>query len=169
MQSDREKRAEGRSNVFLTAVLETDTASFPVRVRNISASGALVDGPVLPPVGAKVRLLRGSLTAAGVVAWQQADHAGLNFDASIDIGKWVQRTDHSGQQRVDGIVAAIRRAEPTSSQDQEPEELPLAALSIALSELCERLASNDKFPLELGEELIKLDAIAQSLRDLSAR
>ena len=169
MRSGADNRTEGRSNVFLTAVLETETASLPVRIRNISPGGALIEGEKLPAIGSKVRLMRGGLTATGFLSWEGNGHAGLNFDARVDVQTWVQRVGHAGQQHVDGIVEAIRRAEPVQNLGHKPKTNSLVALSVALDELCNRFASSDEFPLEFGEDLLKLDALAQSLRELARR
>ena len=60
-----ESRTDRRSNVFLTATLVMASGSVAVRVRNISARGALIDGAALPPEGTAIELRRGSLAAAG--------------------------------------------------------------------------------------------------------
>ena len=160
-------RAEGRANVFLGAVLDSGTGSVPVRVRNISPNGALIEGPILPTPGAKVRLVRGTLRASGTLAWEAQNHGGVSFAEPIDVQAWVQRIGHPGQQRVDSLVAAIRRGEPVRGTEEEPQADPLAGISRALDELCERLASSKLFPPELGEDLLKLDVLAQSLRSLA--
>jgi hypothetical protein len=160
-----DNRAEGRSNVFLTAVMDVGGNSTPVRIRNISGRGALVDGPALPPVGSEVRLVRGSLSAAGQLAWHGAGQAGINFERDIDVGRWVQRTAHGGQQRVDGMVAAVRSGSPAAAylpDDGSGQSLP--AISAELDRICERLASTSAMSVEFGEELLKLDAVAQLLR-----
>lgn len=162
-----ENRVEGRSNVFLTAVLHAAGKTSPVRIRNISVRGALVDAPGLPPVGEQVRLVRGSLSAAGELAWAGNGQAGVNFDREIEVAAWVQRVGHSGQQRVDGMIAAVRagvRATPEKARDGS-----LAAMSADLDAICERMARTEGMSLELGEELVKLDALAQALRRLAAR
>lgn len=162
-----ENRSEGRSNVFLAAMLEGAGSSSAVRIRNISARGALVDGRALPPVGTAVRLSRGRFTAAGQLAWAGEGQAGLNFDREIHVASWVQRVGDSGQQRVDGVIAALRAgAVPPRSQDGEG-DLSLAEISAALDQLCERLAQTQRMSVEFGEELIKLDCLAQSLRRLA--
>ena len=164
----RGHRAEGRANVFLGAVLDSGTGPVPVRVRNISPSGALIEGAILPAPGAKIRLVRGTLQATGTLAWEAQGHAGVSFEEPIDVQAWVQGTGHPGQQRVDSFIAAMRRGDPVRHRSDEPAD-PLAGLSRTLDELCERLVSSKDFPPELGEELLKLDAIAQSLRDLACR
>lgn len=169
MQTDNDKRSEGRSNVFLDAALDSGSQSVAVRIRNLSRKGALVEGAAFPSIGARVRLLRGSLAAEGMLAWQGSRQAGINFDGQIDVDAWIRRTDHSGQQRIDGIVAALRRREPVDERDHASDSSSLEALSTALDEICGRFASSDQFPVELGEELMKLDIVAQSLRDLVRR
>jgi PilZ domain-containing protein len=164
-----DNRSEGRSNVFLTAALETGAGSTAVRIRNLSSVGALVDGGAFPPVGAKVRLLRGPLKANGEIVWQEKINCGIRFDEPINVIDWVQRPGHSGQQRVDGIVAAIRNSNPVPRELQQAHEADesLAAISQALDGICERLARTPSMSIELGEELLRLDAIGQSLRKIA--
>lgn len=168
MASDQ--RCEGRSNVFLTATLSGGVRPAAVRIRNISAKGALVEGADLPAVGSRIRLVRGSLSVAGHLAWEGASHAGLTFDSEIVVTDWVRRLGHSGQQRVDQIFAALRTARNAPGDlDSEQEAASLVAISAALTAICERLASHPAIGVELGEELIKLDTIAEVLRKLAAR
>ena len=169
MESQADNRAEGRSNVFLTAALETGTGSTPVRIRNLSSVGALVDGAAFPPAGAKVRLFRGPLKADGEIVWQEKINCGIRFDHAINVIDWVQRPGHSAQQRVDGIVAAIRNSDPVPRELQQRREADesLAAISQALDQICERLARTPDMSIELGEELLRLDAICQSLRKIA--
>lgn len=169
MGSESDNRTEGRSNVFLTAALETGAGSTPVRIRNLSSVGALVDGAVFPPAGAKVRLFRGPLKADGEIVWQEKTNCGIRFDQAINVVDWVQRPGHSGQQRVDGIVAAIRNSDTVPRELQQGREADesLAAISQALDQICERLARTPNMSIELGEELLRLDAISQSLRKIA--
>jgi len=169
-QSERteENRLEGRSNVFLSAALDSGAKSTPVRIRNISSRGALVDGSPLPQVGTRVRLFRGSLSAAGELAWAGEGQCGVNFDREIDVARWVQRIGHAEQQRVNGVIAALRNSSPVPNELQHEmrgESLPV--ISAALDQVCERLAKVPGAAVELGEELLKLDTIAQSLRRLA--
>lgn len=129
----------------------------------------MVDGAKLPALGTKVRLSRGSLSASGEVAWRQNDMAGLNFAQQIDVDVWVQRVGHGGQQRVDRLIATLREADAAPEQiEPAVQRSSLTAASAELDEICERLASA-KMSVELGEELLRLDALAQSLRRLAKR
>ena len=159
---------EGRANVFLTATLDERGKATAVRIRNISRRGALVDAPLLPPVGTRVRLMRGRLTAAGQLAWAGAGQAGLNFDCEIDVASWVQRAGNVEQQRVDGVLAALRSGRPPPAQLQESQRAAsLEAISAALDQVCDRLAQTQRIPAEFGEQLVELDALAQALRELA--
>jgi hypothetical protein len=173
-----ESRTDRRSNVFLTATLVMAGGSVAVRVRNISARGALVDGPGLPAEGATVDLCRGSLIAHGDIAWQADDQCGVRFDADIDVESWTRRVGHTGQQAVDDMVALVRRPAatgaaspvPPASLMQAARQDSLALISADLAEACERFAARPDFVNNCAEELLELDAIAQRLRNvLSAR
>ena len=169
MPGGANNRSEGRSNVFLAATLDSSAGSTSVRIRNLSARGALLDGKTLPPIGTRVRLTRGKLSAVGEVTWAGIGQGGLNFEGTIDVASWVERVGHGGQQRVDGVVAALRgsgRVPPELQGGRSDESLPV--LSAALDQVCERLASAPGMTVEFGEDLLKLDTIAQSLRRLAS-
>lgn len=166
-------RSESRSNVFLTAALEAGGQRVAVRLRNISPSGALVDGAQIPPIGTPVRLLRGRLGVDGLVAWRDEHLAGLTFTSSVNVSTWVERVGHAGQQRVDRLVDAIRNNETPVDRAREPGPGPgagpLKELSEALDRACERLAGHPLAVRELGDDLLRLDVIAQQLRQMSGR
>src|SRR5690348_9262024 len=163
-----ENRSRGRSNVFLTATLDCGGRTMPVRIRNLSPRGALVDGRALPPAGTRIRLLRGRLSALGEIAWETQVQGGLKFDSDVDVASWVQRLGNIGQERVDGVIAALRSGEaPPKGKDQPAAGESLPVISAALDQICERLATHPVMSIELGEDLMKLDAIAQSLRRIA--
>ena len=160
-------RLENRSNVFLSAALVTPTSSSPVRIRNLSPRGALLDGTALPLASVEVQLVRGMLRASGRVAWQDANLAGITFDEEIDVSAWVRRTEHSGQQRVDHLVAAVKRKEALPIGGKATPPPTLNSISVELDQISIRLASMAGMTTEVGEELIKLDILAQRLRQLA--
>jgi hypothetical protein len=165
---DANNRSEGRSNVFLTATLDSGKESIPVRIRNLSSNGALIDGSALPPAGAKVRLKRGRLSASGELAWEVAGHAGVTFESEIDVDEWVRRVGHAGQQRVDRVLAALQRFELVPDERQAaPGTETLESVSAALDQVCRRLAAMPDMSAELGETIVRLDAIAETLRCLA--
>ena len=164
LQPQPDNRSQTRSNVFLAASLVAGAVPLPVRVRNLSAHGALLDGGSLPPAGARVRLLRGELSADGLVAWTAHGHAGVRFAREIDVGAWVKRLGHPGQQRVDEAIAALRREQPVPDPEPSPS---LNAISAELDSICERLAGSPAMTVEFAEELVKLDALARALQQRS--
>jgi hypothetical protein len=169
LQPDANNRTKPRSNVFLSAVIFVGAVPLPVRVRNLSSQGALLDGGSLPSPGARVRLVRGDLSAEGEVAWQTGGQAGLRFAGEINVNEWVKRVGHPGQQRVDTVIAALRDDVATPANADVVEPPSLARVSQELNEICERLASSPGMTVELGEELVKLDSLAHALRQLASR
>jgi hypothetical protein len=164
VQPDTEHRSDIRSNVFLTAVLLGGEEPQPVRVRNLSPGGAFLDGDEIPPVGANVRLVRGSLAVAGNVAWQAEGHAGLRFANEIDVGAWVKRVGHPGQRRVDNTISALRHQQrPTATSDAPS----LVRVSAELDGICERISASPAMSIEVGEELVRLDALARALQQIA--
>lgn len=76
-------RRARRSNVLLAASIEIDGHKTAVKLRNLSAYGALVVGESLPKEGAAVRFVRKELSVAGTVAWVRDGHAGIAFDEEL--------------------------------------------------------------------------------------
>jgi hypothetical protein len=167
--TELDKRSEGRANVFLSAALADGAAVTAVRIRNISPHGALVEAPTLPAVGTKVRLLRGQLSASGELARAGAGQAGITFSGSVNVAKWIKRLDDSAQQRVDGMIAALRSTGSVPAELLETSEQSIGAISMAIDQICERLSSIPNMSLELSEELVRLDTLAQALRRLAGR
>jgi hypothetical protein len=171
-ESDPHQRASERSNVFLGATLYTEARSFPVRIRNLSAGGALLDGVDLPREGSFISLRRGHLAADGQVAWQTDDLRGVHFNSAIDVKEWVKPRVHAGQQRVDMTVAAVRKAKrqalPGRLTGPSPHFDTMGSIIAALEQICERLAGSPKLTDDLAEELVRLDSIIHSLRHLSS-
>src|SRR4051812_26580730 len=85
---ESEARSVPRSSIYLAAAMYCDGTSVPVKIRNISNTGALVESAVAPPVDTIVQLVRGGLIVRGVVAWSAAGRCGLNFSGCIDVQQW---------------------------------------------------------------------------------
>jgi len=101
-------RGTPRSSIYVAAALFCEGAPASVKIRNISATGALVEGTGIPEAGARVQLVRGGLVADGVVAWASARRCGLKFAGCVDISKWRSATRNGEQQRVDEIVRLVK-------------------------------------------------------------
>lgn len=77
-------RRNARHRVLLSATLLTTTDEFRVRLRDLSATGAKVEGARLPPPGTDVVLKRGALELFGSVAWREEDHSGIQFEDPVE-------------------------------------------------------------------------------------
>lgn len=78
-----EKRAKDRATVTLPGNLDTTIARRKVTLVDVSAIGAQVSGPQLPPIGSFVLLRVGSATAFATVIWQRDEECGLQFDSPL--------------------------------------------------------------------------------------
>ena len=72
-----------RSNVLLAATIEAFGNAIPVKLRNLSTEGALIEGKNLPLEGAKVVFKRNELSVDSHVVWVLDDHAGVAFTRAI--------------------------------------------------------------------------------------
>lgn len=77
--SNTQNRKTRRSNVLMAASLELSGTSMAVKLRNLSAEGALVEGDKLPVEGASILFRKGELSVPGRVAWAGTRHAGISF------------------------------------------------------------------------------------------
>lgn len=82
--SPTQNRKTRRSNVLMAASLELSGTSLPVKLRNLSADGALVQGDKLPVEGASILFRKGDLTMPGQVAWVKGKQAGINFSQPLN-------------------------------------------------------------------------------------
>lgn len=79
-----QNRKSRRSNVLMTASLELSGTSLPVKLRNLSADGALVEGDKLPVEGASILFRKGDLAVTGNVAWVNGRQAGVSFEQKLN-------------------------------------------------------------------------------------
>ena len=82
--SPTQNRKSRRSNVLMAASLELSGTSVSVKLRNLSAEGALVEGDKLPIEGASVLFRKGDLSMAGTVAWVKGRQAGVSFAQKLE-------------------------------------------------------------------------------------
>src|SRR5688500_6405850 len=76
-------RRSRRSNVLLAASIEASGASLPVKLRNLSTEGALIEGDDLPVEGSEVLFRRNELSVNSRVAWVHDEHAGVAYRGPI--------------------------------------------------------------------------------------
>ena len=120
-----EAREAVRTNTMLAAMLEFDGERHPVFVRNLSASGAMVDGRLLPLEGESVVLHRDDHRIPATVIWTASNRCGLSFAAHVKVDRLIKRPKPSEatpahQARVDEIQRALRenRAVPAFKETE---------------------------------------------------
>lgn len=120
-----QKRTTKRSRVLLVAHLEIEGQRQEVRIRDLSASGALVESADPPALGGQVRLHCGETSLEGRIAWTDGSWCGVEFSAPLTAGALV-----------DSIGSRLKVSAPrTYRHDQVPEEeeqLEVAARVIRL-------------------------------------
>ena len=167
-------RLEARSNIFVMAALYTNHGSTPVRIRNMSRTGALVEAAVLPTKGTRVRLARGSVSVTGEVMWVDQQKAGLQFDCPTSPNEWLPGGKRgAGQQMADelahqsrlGAASKIATAPTPARSSQLSEEL--MRLHDVLTRAGEDLASNDALTAGQLIGLQEIDVAAQRLANLA--
>lgn len=79
-----QNRRSRRSHVLMAASVEADGVLIPVKLRNLSSEGALVEGESLPAVASSVIFRKKELQVAGQVAWVTAGRAGIAFVDRLD-------------------------------------------------------------------------------------
>jgi hypothetical protein len=176
-----DKREQPRSSMFLACLLRTASGQVPVRVRNMSPSGALVEGPLATSIGSTVQLIRGSLQVRATVAWSSDQRCGLRFASEVVVAAWLKASGPAHQGRVDELVTQIRGgavapvAQPaclriTPPDLRSPTQLvgDLQLVHRLLERLEDELTSDSTTLARHGLDLQKLDIGMQMLRAIAA-
>lgn len=171
-----EHRLESRNNMFVTATIYAPEGSTPVRIRNMSRSGALVEAAGLPPTGTAIRLRRGSLEVIGNIMWVDAHKAGVRFTSSVRVADWLpQGKRGTGQQLIDEMVHQARLGTVARAAPSDRAELANVTFADELNQLRymleragEELASDSAVATQHVAALQFIDGVAQSLAKLAA-
>lgn len=174
---EEESRERPRTTLFLAAVLRFPSGQIPVRIRNMSQSGAMVEAPALPLPGTPIELERGRLRVRGTMAWSVAGRGGLALQAAINVREWMAPIGSPGQQTVDQVVRAVRRGDPPPSWPSAPPPPAARSSSLAgdlrlaiglLEQLGDALALDPATVEQFGRELQNLDLCQQLLEALAS-
>ena len=74
-----DQRRSPRYRVLLIARLVTTCSERIVKLRDLSATGAMIEGPRIPAAGTDILLQRGSLEVFGTIVWKKEMQAGIEF------------------------------------------------------------------------------------------
>lgn len=174
-QGELDGRAAERTNLFLAATLHSGGNACPVKVRDMSASGAQVEGAGLPDVGCVITLVRGRLSVRGHVSWSTQRRCGLHFSASVSVRDWMANPVNAEQQRVDHAIAMVKAgAVPLGSPADHDWAAAdglvadLNGISRLLEKLSDVLAGDAAIVTAHGIPLQNLDIALQTLATLAA-
>lgn len=171
---DSNARVAPRTNLFLAATLYSAAGTNPVKIRDLSTAGAKIESNVIPVVGTPIRLVRGSLSAVGLIAWRNEGRCGLRFDAAISVAGWMANPLNREQQRVDIAVKVIKAGavpietpapRPAGRADDMAQDLRRVAC--LLERLGDELASDMLVAANYGLKLQYLDIAVQTLGALA--
>jgi hypothetical protein len=145
---------------MLAASIKAEGLEAAVRIRNLSETGAMIEGAALPLPGTRLILRRLDVEIGARVIWHSAGRCGIQFEGAIAVEEWVGGTrapsapDLQGQARVDAIQAAIR-----SGTELPAERAPQGQIAHGPADLNARLANELAYVRRLldsiGEELIR--------------
>lgn len=169
---EAEVRVAARTNMFIAAMMLFDGRSTPVKVRNLSAAGALIETAVAPAAGVSFTLRRGSHAVRGSVAWTKENRCGLRFDSSVVVRDWMGPPANPGQVEVDAMFARARSGgglclAPGSLSRPEPRSPiqceKLTQVSALIEALGDELAADAETVSRHGAALQKIDQALQLL------
>lgn len=83
-ETDTGQRGAKRARVLLSAVLRTGLGDTPVRLRDMSSTGALIETGKALPVGTEVLFIRGATMVPARIAWAGPGKLGIQFAEPID-------------------------------------------------------------------------------------
>jgi hypothetical protein len=181
MPSPDNQRADPRKAMFVAADLFVGNASTPVKIRNMSTGGALVEGISLPPQGVAIRLVRGPLSARGKMSWSDGSRGGVALAEAITVEDWIRGKLPAHQVRVDALIAEIRKSgreprslhvadlKPTLEQSDIAVETELRTLATLIAGLEDALIDDPHVITHHGDALQKIDEAQQRIGALVRR
>ncbi len=157
--------------MFVLATMHGATISGPIKIRNLSQGGALIEGAALPAIGEQVDLRRGQVSVSGKVVWCQGGRAGLQFDGRAIVAEWLPG-GHTGQQQVDQTFQQLKSkagtslssTQPSALKPTTPTALELKNLADAVCSLADDLAEDAAVVARHSSKLQVLDMAVQALR-----
>jgi hypothetical protein len=156
-------RVAPRTNLLLAATAEVGGRSLPIRIRNLSDTGAMVEGAGLPEAGMPLIVMRGDLQVAATIAWAVGGRRGIRFAGPVPVNEWtggkpraIDCTGLRDQRRVDAIQAEARADTPLGRalRCAGPAEPGLALPPDLDKRLADELGYVQRLLEGLGDELI---------------
>lgn len=175
------RRVHERTRMFITASLSSAATTGSVRVRNLSVSGALLESDDLPPVGARIKLRKGDLSATGKIVRLDGRLAGVHFERPITPVDWLPNKARS-QLMVDTAFQTIKplyeggppkenaalnsRAEARALPSSEASRDEIEGIAEMLDALADQMSEDPAIIASYLDKLQVLDVASQKLRKL---
>lgn len=173
-------RLHPRSSMFLSALMIAGREQSPVKVRNMSPTGAMLESTLTTPPGARIKLVRGRLLAEGTTVWTSRNRHGVRFDVEVSVKDWLAGPAKVEQDRVDDIVSLIKAgrvmpqmggAEPgidtEARQSDEQSANDIKTVVNLILDLEDDLASSAETLMRHEAKLQNLDIAMQMLRAIA--
>lgn len=106
-----------RANTLISAMALVGDTGWPVRIRNLSACGAMVESDVKVDVNSSILLTRGQLRVPGKVAWHREGVFGVRFFEPLEFQEW------TGTPTKEGIATAPAPRDSQTVSDKSDEVL----------------------------------------------
>ena len=169
----RDKARAARTNMFVMATMYAGSSSAPVKIRNLSETGALIEGAQIPAPSMEVRLSRGALNVTATVAWHLDGRAGLEFKSRISVAHWLPGGEALFKQ--ERIAAAFHDAQERKDATAGLTTLPRSIVTIEqiqavvtqLKALGNALADDADVLVRHGVQIQVIDLATQLLERLA--
>ena len=167
-----ESRTAPRTNLFLAATMHSGDTEQPVKVRDLSATGARVETARLPDVGTAVNLVRGRLRVEARVRWHAERFCGLSFTSPVSIQDWMANPMILERRRRNPWVEADREVLDSASDHSGAGSAgrvdeDLKRVSSLLETVGEALASDPDVAFRHRVKLHNLGLAAKTLAELA--
>lgn len=167
-EAGAELRRSPRTNLLLAATAEVGGRMIDVRIRNVSETGALIEGAGLPDLGGRLMLMRGDLQIGAEVAWSSGSRRGIRFDGPVVTTEWTggrppRPLDCTGlrdQRRVDSIQAAVRTGTFSTGRAAGSRSGPMSRKEVD-ARLAEELAFLRRLLASIGDQMITDPALVE--------
>ena len=161
-----------RTNMFVMATIYVEGLASPVKIRNLSPTGALIEGHRIPREETKLTLRRGELQIDGKVAWYGNGRAGMRFFSAISVKEWLPGGESRRKQ--DLVNALFHGSVAEGATPRNAAKLPKKYFSSAeiidahdmLQALSDALADDPQAVRRHGGKLQSLDFAIQILSRL---
>ncbi len=165
-----ESRAAARTNLFLAATLISAEAGHPVKIRDLSATGARIETSLALEVGTAVTLVRGGLRVEARVGWHAKRFCGLSFASPVSIADWMANPANLERQPtpppLEVPAAAATPLHRAAGNAESPAE-ELMRISRWVEAFGQALSSDPQVVFKHGTQLFNLGLAARDLGALA--